>query len=161
MMITQRKLKMQAKNLFNQKIGLLLSQIGMLSRVFAIQSFSRNGLEITPEQFTVLAALVEHGGLYQRQVCAITLKDRANITRIVSILESQGLVIRRIESQGRQIRKAEITDKGREVYEKALPAILEIWAKTVEDIDEDEMNACFLTLQKIKENLQNNTTLNL
>ncbi len=152
---------MQAKNLFNQKIGLLLSQIGMLSRVFAIQSFSRNGLEITPEQFTVLAALVEHGGLYQRQVCAITLKDRANITRIVSILESQGLVIRRIESQGRQIRKAEITDKGREVYEKALPAILEIWAKTVEDIDEDEMNACFLTLQKIKENLQNNTTLNL
>ncbi len=152
---------MQAKNLFNQKIGLLLSQIGMLSRVFAIQSFSRNGLEITPEQFTVLAALVEHGGLYQRQGCAITLKDRANITRIVSILESQGLVIRRIESQGRQIRKAEITDKGREVYEKALPAILEIWAKTVEDIDEDEMNACFLTLQKIKENLQNNTTLNL
>ncbi len=152
---------MQAKNLFNQKIGLLLSQIGMLSRVFAIQSFSRNGLEITPEQFTVLAALVEHGGLYQRQVCAITLKDRANITRMVSILESQGLVIRRIESQGRQIRKAEITDKGREVYEKALPAILEIWAKTVEDIDEDEMNACFLTLQKIKENLQNNTTLNL
>lgn len=152
---------MQAKNLFNQKIGLLLSQIGMLSRVFAIQSFSRNSLEITPEQFTVLAALVEHGGLYQRQVCAITLKDRANITRIVSILESQGLVIRRIESQGRQIRKAEITDKGREVYEKALPAILEIWAKTVEDIDEDEMNACFLTLQKIKENLQNNTTLNL
>ncbi len=152
---------MQAKNLFNQKIGLLLSQIGMLSRVFAIQSFSRNGLEITPEQFTVLAALVEHGGLYQRQVCAITLKDRANITRIVSILEAQGLVIRRIESQGRQIRKAEITDKGREVYEKALPAILEIWAKTVEDIDEDEMNACFLTLQKIKENLQNNTTLNL
>lgn len=152
---------MQAKNLFNQKIGLLLSQIGMLSRVFAIQSFSRNGLEITPEQFTVLAALVEHGGLYQRQVCAITLKDRANITRIVSILEAQGLVIRRIESQGRQIRKAEITDKGREVYEKALPAILEIWARTVEDIDEDEMNACFLTLQKIKENLQNNTTLNL
>lgn len=152
---------MQAKNLFNQKIGLLLSQIGMLSRVFAIQSFSRNGLEITPEQFTVLAALVEHGGLYQRQVCAITLKDRANITRIVSILESQGLVIRRIESQGRQIRKAEITDKGREVYEKALPAILEIWARTVEDVDEDEMNACFLTLQKIKENLQNNTTLNL
>ena len=125
---------MQAKNLFNQKIGLLLSQIGMLSRVFAIQSFSRNGLEITPEQFTVLAALVEHGGLYQRQVCAITLKDRANITRIVSILESQGLVIRRIESQGRQIRKAEITDKGREVYEKALPAILEIWAKPLKTL---------------------------
>lgn len=152
---------MQAKNLFNQKIGLLLSQIGMLSRVFAIQSFSRNGLEITPEQFTVLAALVEHGDLYQRQICAITLKDRANITRIISILEAQGFVSRQIESQGRQIQKVSITEKGNEVYEKALPAILEIWAKTVEDIDEDEMNACFLTLQKIKENLQNNTTLNL
>ena len=47
------------------------------------------------------------------------------------------------------------------MFEKALPFILDIWAKTVENIDEDEMNACFNTLQKIKTNLQNNTTLNL
>lgn len=161
MMITQRKEKMQAKILFNQKIGLVLSQIGLLSRVFAIQSFSKNVTEITPEQFTVLSALREHGDLYQRQISAITLKDRANITRIISILEGQGFVTRKVESQGRQIQKVSITEKGNEMFEKALPYILEIWAKTIENIDEEEMNACFLTLQKIKENLQNNTTLNL
>ena len=152
---------MQAKFLLNQKIGLLLTQIGLLSRVFAIQSFSKNVCEITPEQFTVLAALKEHGDLYQRQISAITLKDRANITRIISILETQGFISRKVESQGRQIQKVSITDKGSEMVEKALPFILDIWAKTVENIDEEEMNACFLTLQKIKENLQNNTTLNL
>lgn len=152
---------MQAKILLNQKIGLVLTQIGLLSRVFAIQSFTRKDAQITPEQFTVLAALREHGELYQRQISAITLKDRANITRIISILEAQELITRQIESRGRQIQKVSITEKGNEMYEKMLPYILEIWAKTIENIDEDEMNACFLTLQKIKENLQNNTTLNL
>lgn len=152
---------MQAKILLNQKIGLVLTQIGLLSRVFAIQSFTKNIAEITPEQFTVLSALREHGDLYQRQICAITLKDRANITRIISILEAQGFISRQIESHGRQIQKVSITQKGNEMCDKVLPFILEIWAKTIENIDEDEMNACFLTLQKIKTNLQNNTTLNL
>ena len=109
----------------------------------------------------MLAALKEHGDLYQRQISAITLKDRANITRIISILEAQGFISRKVESQGRQIQKVSITPKGCDMFEKALPFILNIWAKTVENIDEDEMNACFNTLQKIKENLQNNTTLNL
>lgn len=152
---------MQAENLLEQKIGLVLAQIGLLSRVFAIQSFTRSEFGITPEQFTVLNALMENGDLYQRQISAITLKDRANVTRIISILEAQGLVRRQIESQGRQIQKVSITPKGVIVFEKVLPMILEIWAKTVEGIDETEMNACFLTLQKIKENLQKNTTLNL
>lgn len=161
MMITQRKLKMQVEKLLDQKIGLMLTQIGLLSRVFAIQSFSKSGLGITPEQFTVLAALRDNGDLYQRQISAITLKDRANITRIVNILETQGLVSRQIESCGRQIQKVHLTEKGLEMFKNALPMILEIWAKTVEGISEDEMNATFLTLQKIKNNLQQNTTLNL
>ena len=161
MMITQRGEKMQAQNLINQKIGLVLTQIGLLSRVFALQSFAANVSEITPEQFTVLSALYENGDLYQRQISAITLKDRANITRIISILESQGFVVRKTESQGRQIQKVSITEKGRAMYEKALPYILDIWAKTIEGIDEVEMNECFSTLQKIRVNLQNNTTLNL
>lgn len=152
---------MQVENLLNQKIGPLLAQIGMLSRVFAIQSFAKMGYGITPEQFTVLSALVEHGALYQRQISAITLKDRANITRIINILEPLGLISRQVESHGRQIQKVQITAKGHEVYEKVLPAILKIWAETVENIPDDEMEKCFSTLQKIRENLQNKTTLNL
>ncbi len=152
---------MQVENLLNQKIGPLLAQIGMLSRVFAIQSFAKMDYEITPEQFTVLSALVENGALYQRQISAITLKDRPNITRIISILEGRGLITRQVESRGRQIQKVHITDKGREVYEIVLPEILKIWAETVENITDEEMSQCFTTLQKIKENLQNKTTLNL
>lgn len=161
MMITQRKIKMQVENLLNQKIGPLLAQIGMLSRVFAVQSFAKMDYEITPEQFTVLSALVEHGALYQRQISAITLKDRPNITRIISILEGHGLITRQTESHGRQIQKALITDKGRAVYEKVLPEILKIWDGTIENIPDDEMEKCFSTLQKIKNNLLNKTTLNL
>ena len=78
--------------IIRHKVGLKLSQVGMLSKVFAMQSFVNGECNITPEQFTVLNALSESEWLYQRQISAITLKDRANITRIINILEKKGYI---------------------------------------------------------------------
>ena len=75
--------------IIRHKVGLKLSQVGMLSKVFAMQSFVNGECNITPEQFTVLNALSESEWLYQRQISAITLKDRANITRIINMLEKR------------------------------------------------------------------------
>lgn len=161
MMITQRGRKLQTEKIYEQKIGAKLAQVGMLSRAFAIQSFNKNVTEITPEQSVVLTALIENGDLYQRQIAAITLKDRANITRIINILEKQGFVTRTTESKGRQVQKVSITKKGEEIFNKALPHILDIWSKIVENIDEEEINNFVQTLQKIKINLEKYTTLNL
>ena len=57
-----------------------------MTRAIAVQKFTQEGHPITPEQMTVLAALIDHDGMYQRQISAITLKDRPNITRSINIL---------------------------------------------------------------------------
>ena len=59
----------------------------MLSKAFAIQTFNKLNIEITPEQFIILMALNDNDGIYQRQLANMTFKDRSNINRIVSILE--------------------------------------------------------------------------
>lgn len=152
---------MQKNKILEHRIGLKLVQTGMLSRVFALQTFAENKLSISPEQFTVLATLIEQDGLYQRQISAITLKDRPNITRIINILENDGLVKRLSDVNGRKIFKIFITEKGREVFEQSLPTMYQIWKETVEGIDDDTLETCLSALNKIRENLKSKVNMQI
>ena len=125
---------MQQEILLKQKIGLRLSRAGLLSKVFAGQAFTQAGFELRPEQFTVLYALKENDGMYLRQLANITFKDRPNMTRIVSILESNGYVTSVIESEGRQVKKLYITEKGKLICDGMLPVILSVWETIVEGL---------------------------
>ncbi len=150
---------MKQEILLKHKIGMRLSRIGLLSKVFATQAFAKDGCGITPEQFTVLSALKENDGMYLRQLANITFKDRPNMTRIVSILESNGYVASTLESEGRQVKKLYITEKGKEICDKILPTILKVWQETVKGISEEEIDSVLRTLDKIEKNLRDKTIL--
>lgn len=147
--------------LLKQKIGMRLSRAGLLSKVFAVQTFSKCGFDLTPEQFTVLMALKENDGMYQRQLATLTFKDRPNITRIVSILESKGYITSQIASDGRQVKKLYITPKGVDICVNVLPKILEIWHAISEGLEENELECFINTLDKIESNLRENTFLQI
>lgn len=135
------------------KIGPKLAGTGNLSKVFAIQTFLNSNLDITPEQFSVLHVLVENGCLYQRQISALTLKDRPNISRILNILEKMGYVSKTPDVNKRKIVKINITQDGIDLYNKAVPTILNVWHETVEGISEEELDILNNVLEKINKNL--------
>ena len=126
-----------------RKIGLELTGVGNLSKMLAIQTFTNRQYDVTPEQFSVLSVLIENEELYQRQISALTLKDRANVSRIVSILENKGYISKTESVSGRKTFKISITDEGRKVYEQVKPTILKIWSYTCKDIPEEKVDAFF------------------
>ena len=152
---------MKQEELLKQKIGVKLSRIGMLSKVFAIQTFAKMEFEITPEQFLVLLALNDNPGMYQRQLSILTFKDRPNITRIVSILEKGEYITSKNSSNGRQIKELYITEKGKDICNKILPVIFKVWEDTTKGIEQDEINKFIDTLSKIETNLRANTYLQI
>lgn len=145
---------MDKHNLLKSRIGMKLVRVGRMVRAIANQKFVRANFPITPEQFTVLTAILDHDGLYQRQIGALTLKDRPNITRIINILEEKGLVTRTPDTNKRKIFKINITDKGKEAYNEVLPTVAEHWQSTVEDVSDEELENCLTVLNKIKANLE-------
>ncbi len=147
--------------LLENKIGLRLSRIGLLSKVFATQTFNKYSFDIRPEQFTVLMTLKENNGMYQRQLANYTFKDRPNITRIVSILEEKEYITSKIASDGRQVKKLFITPKGIEECDRILPVILDIWEATSKKISQDEITQFLYTLDKIENNLRERTLLQI
>lgn len=150
---------MQQDILLKQKIGLRLTRVGLMSKVFAIQTFTKGKCEITPEQFSVLFALKENDGMYLRQLATITYKDRPNMTRIVTILENNGFLTSALEADGRQVKKLYITDKGKKICNKMLPTIMKVWSYITTGIDEEEIDNFLLTLDKIEENLKKEVVL--
>lgn len=145
---------MDKTDLLKSRIGMKLVRVGKMVRAIANRKFVEADYPITPEQFTVLTAILDHDGLYQRQIGALTLKDRPNITRIINILENKGLVTRTADTNKRKIFKINITEKGKEAYEEVLPTVAEHWQQTVEGVTDEELESCLKVLNKIKINLE-------
>ena len=141
-------------DLLQSRIGMKLVRVGKMIRAIANQKFSKANFPITPEQFTVLTAILDHDGLYQRQIGALTLKGRPNITRIIKILEEKELVTKTSDINKRKIFKINITEKGKQAYNLALPTVLEHWQNSIEGITDEELISCIKLLNKIKKNLE-------
>lgn len=84
-----------------------------------IRNFRLNGMEITPEQWTVLLYLWEKDGVTQQELCNATFKDKPSMTRLIDNMEKQHLVIRVPDKKDRRTNKIHLTENGKKLEEKA------------------------------------------
>lgn len=83
------------------------------------RNFRRQGLEITPEQWTVLIFLWEKDGVTQQELCNATFKDKPSMTRLIDNMEHQHLVVRISDKRDRRTNLIHLTKDGKELEEKA------------------------------------------
>lgn len=141
------------KDIINDRIGSVIYVVGNLVRGLSSQAFTEKRFGITPEQYLILLLIIENESVYQRQICEITLKDRANVARIIEILLQKGLIQKNIDSNGRRIFKIVATPKGKDLIAKIKPFDLELREFITRDISEEELNITRRTLEKIRENV--------
>lgn len=141
------------KDIITDRIGSIIYVVGGLVRGLSSQTFSEKQFEITPEQYLILLLIIENEGVYQRQICEITLKDRANVARIVEILHQKELIEKVTDSNGRRIFKIIATQKGKDLINKIDPCDMELREIITKDITEEELQITRRTLDKIKQNV--------
>jgi len=83
------------------------------------RNFRQNGVEITPEQWTVLLFLWEKDGVTQQELCNATFKDKPSMTRLIDNMERQHLVVRIADKRDRRTNLIHLTKTGRELEGKA------------------------------------------
>lgn len=84
-----------------------------------IRNFRRNGMEITPEQWTVLLFLWEKDGVSQQELCNATFRDKPSMTRLIDNMERQHLVVRIPDKKDRRANKIHLTKTGKDLEERA------------------------------------------
>ena len=81
------------------------------------RNFRQNGVDITPEQWTVLLFLWERDGVTQQELCNATFKDKPSMTRLIDNMERQHLVVRISDKKDRRTNLVHLTKTGRELEE--------------------------------------------
>lgn len=132
----------------------------ILIKVLTLRKFKECGFEITPEQFVLLDTLAQNDNICQRKLGMLIGKDRANVTRLLNILQKKGLIEKTADLK-RKANRLQLTLEGRKVKEKIEPVMLEIRDSYLKDIKTDELLQCFGTLNKIKEVIAKNTKLRI
>jgi MarR family transcriptional regulator for hemolysin len=138
---------------FEESFGRILgvahtSMFRHLSKLMKAQN-----LPITPEQFSVLSHLWQKDGLQQTELALCTNRNRANVTRILDILERERIVERRDDAIDRRVFRIYLTDKGKSLREATAKCAEQSIKDSLKDLTKDEIDTCMKVLLKIKSNV--------
>mgnify|MGYP003292355266 CR=1 FL=1 len=113
------------------------------------RNFRLNGIEISPEQWTILLSLWEKDGITQQELCNATFKDKPSMTRLIDNMEQQHLVVRILDKQDRRSNLVYLTKDGKALEEQAWPIANKTLAEALQGINVRELNIAQEVLRKI------------
>lgn len=137
--------------LFSMISGKLSSAISRrLHRVFRDE-----GIEVTPEQWTVMYYLWSRDGVTQQELCNLTFKDKPSMTRLIDNLEKLNCVIRVPSKRDRRINIIKLTDKGKGLETVTKPVVLGVIREALHTMSQEDIEVACRVLLCIFDNLRN------
>ena len=113
------------------------------------RAFRSEGLELTPEQWMVLVRLWERDGRSQRDLADSIARDAPTTSRIVTSMESSGLVVRGFDRDDGRTRTVSLTKRGREARAKLVPIVRRLVDDAERDIPAADLETTRRTLQAL------------
>jgi DNA-binding MarR family transcriptional regulator len=110
-------------------------------------------LPVTPEQFSVLTHLWRNDGLPQSELAVCTNRNRANVTRIIDILEREGIVQRTDDPNDRRVFNIYLTDFGRQLKEETAKCAFQSIEDSLKDVSDEDRKIAIEVLKKIIQNV--------
>jgi DNA-binding MarR family transcriptional regulator len=116
------------------------------------RNFRQNGVEITPEQWTVLLFLWEKDGVTQQELCNATYKDKPSMTRLIDNMERLHLVVRISDKKDRRTNLIHLTKTGRDLEEKSLFIANKTLKEALRGLTLDDLKVSQEVLRKVFSN---------
>jgi DNA-binding MarR family transcriptional regulator len=133
--------------------GFMIYQTGVRLKAGLRRAFQKGGLDVTPEQWSVLGTLWNEEGIHQSLLAERTDKDRHNITRILDLLAKQGLIRRKADQHDKRRQLVYLTDAGKSLELQLAPIATEFLKKAFQALTEQEITKLMHILRQIKSNL--------
>lgn len=115
-------------------------------------TFRATGLDITPEEFITLN-LIPIEGIDQGRLVKKSLKDKTNITRLLTRMEKKDLVKRQAHHSNARQQIIVLTEEGSQMRQNLVRLMGEMMVTITNGITEEEAQATCQTLQKLSQNL--------
>lgn len=138
----------------NELFDILVGKISAaINRTF-LRSFVAEGIDISTEQWSVMACLWKEDKVTQQKLCELTAKDKPSMTRLIDKLEKSRLVTRVSDPTDRRTNIIHLTSAGVALQAKATEIVMRVANRTLNGISEAELNTSRTVLKKIMANLK-------
>ena len=118
------------------------------------QAFRASGYDITPEHWAVMNCLWDDEGMSQTEIAKRIVKDKTNLTRILDVMERNGLVSRRRRKNDRRAYRIVLTDKAKASKNDLIAIAEAVGARAVERLSAEEQQTVLRLMNTIAENLK-------
>ena len=126
------------------------------------RNFRANGIDISPEQWTVLLYLWEKDGVTQQELCNATYKDKPSMTRLINNMEHRNLVRRDSNNKDRRVNLIHLTELGKGLEVRMRIITSRTLKEALKNISTEDLNICQMVLRKVFDNCmeENKNTAN-
>lgn len=138
---------------FEKSFGRILGVAHTAMFRYLSKLMKEQNLPITPEQFSVLSYLWQQDGLQQSELAVCTNRNRANVTRVIDILEREGIVERQDDENDRRIYRIFLTPKGKSLREATAKCAQQSINDSLQGVTQAEIDICMKVLLKINKNV--------
>ncbi len=137
------------------KFNLLTGRVPLLLNRFLSQKLKSEKIDLTREQWSVLAVLWKTDGCSQQIIADATNRDKPGITRLIDNLAKEGYVIRKNDEKDRRLNLIFLTSKGKKIKEPVMKVVDETIEQATKGLNDDQIIVIRNAFQVIYENIIN------
>jgi DNA-binding MarR family transcriptional regulator len=123
-----------------------------LIKYFA-KELTRNGINLTPEQYLVMDILWDAEVMSQQAIADIIQKDKNSVTKFIDSLEKKGLVYRQVNKTDRRVNNIVVSEEGMKLKAKTTEVAIGMMRNVLKNIKEEDLMALDKVMNQIKENI--------
>ena len=144
---TPRRRRSNSPYKLDEQVGFILRQAAQRHTTIFAEIMVE---ELTPTQFAALAKLTEVGPCSQNKLGRFTAMDGATIKGVIDRLTKRGLTETRPDLDDGRLLMVALTDAGRAVAARAIPAGVQITEETLAPLNPDEQAQLLGLLAKLR-----------
>ena len=137
-----------------EALGYWVARTYLASRAEMYRRFKRHGVELTPEQWMVLVRLWQEEGVTQSALAERTFRDLPTMSRIVAVMERNGLVLRRRDKSDGRARLVYLSERGKSLRRALVGEARRMVDDLLDGIPESDVAVTRRTLQRALTNLE-------
>lgn len=145
----------RSKSDFNKTLAPWIGKTFKMMKVFVSENLKAHNKDITMEQWVVLKILHEdHDGIVQNELAFVTNRNKTTLTRLINTMEKKNLVARIPSKQDSRKNLIYLTKKGKDLFLKIKPVILESIEQMQAGITQEEKDFFIQIMTRIQQNFK-------
>jgi DNA-binding MarR family transcriptional regulator len=142
--------------------GYLINQLAAKMNAVLQRAFRSVGYKITAQQWAVLNRLWEENGIHQSLLAERTTKNRHNVSRMLTVLEKQGLLKRRLDPEDARLQRIYLTKKGAMLQDVLVPIVDKVMENIFKGMKKPELENLKQAMDQLSINLDllDNSSMN-